>query len=449
MIKFDVIVAMTSKYGIGYKGNIPWHCPEELKIFKDKTKGSILIMGSKTLESLPKLYDIFIICLTKKPPINYNNDCIRLVSLEKALEYIQLHHSHKKVFIAGGSMLYNHIFNNYSRLINKLHISIMNESVQCDTFIDLHLDNWTNELVSYYECFNHYVKIQIKQETHYLDILSNVLNRGNIRIGRNGNVKSLFSKNLKFNLCDGFPLLTTKKMFLRGIFEELMFFIKGETDTKILENKNINIWNSNTSRAFLDSLGMINRREGIMGPMYGAQWRHFNGDYDQKTGISSNGIDQLKLIIHQIKNDPTSRRILMTDYNPSQSHMGVLIPCHSLILQFYVNDGFLDLFCFNRSSDLFLGLPFNIASTSLLLILISTVCKLTPRFINITLGDYHIYEQHYNAVSTQIKRIPYKSPTLSINKELHSIEDIEKLTFKDITLTSYQYYPSIKAKMVP
>jgi thymidylate synthase len=139
----------------------------------------------------------------------------------------------------------------------------------------------------------------------------------------------------------------------------------------------------------------------------------------------------------------------MTDYNPSQSHMGVLFPCHSLILQFYVNNGFLDMFCFNRSSDLFLGLPFNIASSSLLLILISKVCKLTPRFLNITLGDSHIYEQHYNAVFTQIQRIPYKSPTLSINKDLHSIEDIEKLTFQDITLTSYQYYPSIKAKMVP
>lgn len=448
MIKFDVILAMTSKYGIGFKGTIPWNCPEELKFFNDKTKDSILIMGSKTLESLPKLPHRFIICLTKKPAINYKNDCLRFFSLEKALEYIQSNHSNKKVFIAGGSILYNQIFNNYSHHINKLHISIMNESVKCDSFIDLNLDNWTNELVYHSESFNHYVKTKIKPETQYLDIISDVLNRGNIRIGRNGTVKSLFSKNLKFNLCDGFPLLTTKKMFLRGIFEELIFFIKGETDTKILENKKINIWNGNTNRAFLDSLGMINRDEGIMGPMYGAQWRHFNGDYDEKTGISSNGIDQLKVIIHQIKNDPTSRRIIMTDYNPSQSHMGVLFPCHSLILQFYVNDGFLDMFCFNRSSDLFLGLPFNIASTSLLLILISKVCKLTPRFINITLGDSHIYEQHYDSVSKQIQRIPYTSPTLSIKKDLHSIEDIEKLTFQDIILTSYQSYPSIKAQMI-
>ena len=289
-------------------------------------------------------------------------------------------------------------------------------------------------------------------ETNYLTLLSDVFNNGNLQIGRNGNTKSMFGKTLDFDLRLGFPLLTTKNMFFRGIFEELLFFIKGETDSKLLEEKKIHIWNGNTNRQFLDSTGKSNRKEGIMGPMYGYQWRHFNSEYDETTSKpkNSHSFDQLEKVIKKIREEPQSRRILLTDYNPLQADEGVLYPCHSIIIQFYVNNGYLDMFCYNRSSDLFHGLPFNIASSSLLLFLIAKITDLIPRKFILSLGDCHIYEEHFEAVKEQLLRTPYDFPQIEIDEKikLNELNDIEKLKFSDIILTNYTSHPSIKAKMV-
>jgi thymidylate synthase len=237
-------------------------------------------------------------------------------------------------------------------------------------------------------------------------------------------------------------------MFLRGIVEELLFFIRGETDSKILENKNVNIWKGNTDRKFLDSVGMEDRKEGIMGPLYGYQWRHFNADYDENnTTPLDKGIDQLQNVIDTIKRDPSSRRILLTSYNPCQSKQGVLYPCHSIIIQFYVSEEFLDMYCYNRSQDLFLGVPFNIASSSLLLLLIAKVVNLTPRYLNIGMGDIHIYKQHYEAVETQLDRLPYRFPKIEI-KDVKSLKDIENLKYEDFILIDYLHYPVIKSEMI-
>ena len=266
--------------------------------------------------------------------------------------------------------------------------------------------------------------------------------------GRNGITKSLFGKTIKFNLQDNFPLLTTKKMFFRGVVEELLFFIRGDTDSKKLEDKRIRIWNGNTNREFLDKLGKTDRKEGVMGPMYGYQWRNFNAPYDEKNAkCSQKGLDQLKEVIHQIKNDPHSRRILLTDFNPLQAKDGVLYPCHSIIIQFYVIDGYLDMFCYNRSSDLFHGLPFNIASSSLFLSLIAMITNLKPRNFILSIGDAHIYESHYDSVYEQLSRFPYKLPKLSI-KNVSSLEEIENMTYSDFKIEDYEYHLSIKAKLV-
>ena len=158
--------------------------------------------------------------------------------------------------------------------------------------------------------------------------------------------------------------------------------------------------------------------------------------------------DQLKFVINEIKTNPTSRRILMTSFNPSQVNEGVLWPCHSIILQFYVQDGFLDMFCYNRSNDNFHGTPFNIASTSLLLMIISQITNLIPRFVNISQGDSHIYGEHIDAVKEQILRIPYVFPKL-ILPEFETLEEVEKMTFNDFKLENYLYYPTIKMSMIP
>lgn len=290
-------------------------------------------------------------------------------------------------------------------------------------------------------------------EIQYLQLCTNILHPSTpLRSGRNGVTKSLFSPDiLRFDLQNkSFPLLTTKKMYFKGIVEELLFFIRGDTNSKLLEEKGIKIWSKNTSRQFLDQNSFSLRQEGMMGPMYGFQWRHFNGKYDEETGRGSGGLDQMKELVDNLKKDPFSRRHLLTDYNPGMARDGVLYPCHSIAVQFYVSeDGkFLDAFCFNRSSDVFLGLPFNIASTSLLVRLIAEVTGYAARFVNIAVGDAHIYQQHMDAVKEQITREVYSFPQLEINKKLSSVEDIERLTERDFTLLNYLSHAPIKAEMI-
>jgi len=305
----------------------------------------------------------------------------------------------------------------------------MNGEYTCDTFVSIPKLPITS--VQDFVDFIHYeYEPKTLGEIQYTNLLQNVLKTGVDSEGRNGITRSVFGKHLKFDLREGFPLLTTKKMFLRGIIEELLFFIRGDTNTKMLEEKGVNIWKGNTSREFLDKMG-FKYPEGEMGPMYGYQWRTFNGE----------NIDQLADVIETIKEDPKSRRILMTTYNPIQVKEGVLYPCHSIIIQFFVEDGNLDMFCYNRSSDLFLGLPFNIASSSLLQMIIAKMTNLTPRYFNLSLGDAHIYASHMDAAETQTKRVPYKFPKIEILKDM-------PVVFEDFKLTEYASHPIIKAPMV-
>jgi len=295
------------------------------------------------------------------------------------------------------------------------------------------------------------------EELAYLQILKDLIINENERQTRNSITKSLFSKNLTFNLKNSFPLLTTKKMFFRGIFEELMFFIRGETDTKILEQKGINIWKGNTSREFLDNNGLENYEIGDMGPMYGFQQRYFNANYEGcHYNYLGKGIDQLKYIIDTILKDPFSRRIIMTTYNPAQVNKGCLFPCHSLIVQFYIKEEkgiyYISQQNYIRSNDIFLGNPYNIASFALLSYLLchhlnhlTKSEKYKPDMLYITIGDYHLYKEHYEAAEIQIKRTPYSFPKLKINKYHDNIEDY---SYEDIELIDYIFHPSIKAPMI-
>lgn len=275
---------------------------------------------------------------------------------------------------------------------------------------------------------------------------------------RNSVTRSLFCRHLKFDLTRGFPLLTTKRMFWKGIVEEFLFFIRGDTDTRLLEQKGVRIWSGNTSREFLDQLGMHQRREKMMGPMYGYQWRFFNADYDESTGRpKTKGIDQLVQVIRQLQQDTTSRRHLLTDYNPSQASQGVLYPCHSLIIQFYIEGSRLSMFCYNRSSDVFLGLPFNIASSSLLLSVIARLVGLEPYQLHLSLGDCHIYSDHGQAIQTQLDpmRIPWVSPQLDLKLEPLSkqtdaelSEILNTLNIDQFKLTNYSHHTGIMAQMI-
>lgn len=281
------------------------------------------------------------------------------------------------------------------------------------------------------------------EEQAYLDLLNKIITSGSKRQDRTGvGTLSLFGTNLRFSLDNGkIPLLTTKKVFVRGAIEELLFFLRGDTDTKILENKGINIWKGNTSREFLDSRGLHHLPEGSLGLGYGAQWRNFNGT------TNTTGIDQLAILLDNLKHNPYSRRHIITAWNPSQLKDMALEPCHCFY-QFYVDNGKLSLQWYQRSIDTALGLPFNIVSYGILTHIVAKTVGLLPGELIFCGGDTHLYLNHIEPIKEQLNRIPYDFPTLNIKKDLTSIKDIEALDFSDFEIVNYKYYPSIKMEMV-
>jgi dihydrofolate reductase/thymidylate synthase len=426
IVMIELILACNIEGGIGFQNSIPWKIKDDLNIFKIKTMGYDILCGTKTYKNLPKLEGRRVHRVSKKDNL----------SIESIISEL----NGNKIFVIGGAEIYNEFLNNYNHLIEKIHLSIIKtkENYECDTFVDINkvYKNFIIEEVQEFSNFSHYVFVpENKGEIQYLKLLRNVIHTDNNFEGRNGSVLRNVVNHMKFNLQNEFPLLTTKRMFFRGIVEELLFFLRGETNSKILEEKGINIWKGNTCKEFQEKTG-LNYPEGEMGPMYGYQWRQFNSNKD---------LDQLSEVINQIKNEPSSRRILLTDYNPLQAKEGVLYPCHSIIIQFFVEGDYLDMFCYNRSSDLFLGLPFNIASSSLMLLILAKMTGKIGRYFNLSLGDCHIYkEEHTTAVLEQLQRIPYKFPKV----EIKDFEKIEDITFDHFILKDYKCHNAIKAKMV-
>ena len=285
------------------------------------------------------------------------------------------------------------------------------------------------------------------QEYQYLNLITKVLKcpkRGT----RNANTFSSFGEQIEFNLNNEFPLITTKQIFWRGIVEELLFFLRGDTDSTILEKKGINIWKLNTSREFLDSRNLHNYKVGEMGPMYGYNWRFWGKKKDE------DGLDQLANVIDLLLNNPTDRRIMMTTYDPALIKDSVLAPCHGIVTQFYVDNNKLSCKMYQRSADIFLGLPFNIASYAALTCILAKVTNLQVDRLIITMGDSHIYEDHVIQCTQQLTRTPHNFPTLNITKNISStnMDDIlyyiENLEYKDFKLDNYVYHPKLIAPIL-
>lgn len=283
-------------------------------------------------------------------------------------------------------------------------------------------------------------------EYQYLNAIRDIIETGDKRSDRTGTgTRSKFGLQFRFSLQDSFPLLTTKRIFWRAIVEELLWFIKGSTNAKILQDKGIKIWDGNSSREYLDSIGLCEREEGDLGPVYGFQWRHFGATYvDMHTDYTGQGIDQLAECIERIKHNPMDRRIIMSAWNPIALKDMALPPCHALC-QFYVSsNGELSCQMYQRSGDMGLGVPFNIASYSLLTCMMASVCSLKPgEFVHV-IGDAHVYENHIDALKEQIKKSPKDFPTLHLNPNIKSIDDF---TTDDIQLKNYHSHSSIAMQM--
>ena len=250
---------------------------------------------------------------------------------------------------------------------------------------------------------------------------------------------------MTFNLCESFPLLTTKKVYWKGVVEELLWFISGSTDSNVLKEKGVRIWEGNSSREFLDSQGLSHYDQGDIGAGYGFQWRHFGAKYtNMYDSYEGQGVDQLKDVIYKIKNTPDDRRIIMSAWNPTDLDKMALPPCH-IFVQFWVDSNKKELHSqmYQRSCDVGLGVPFNIASYALLTCIIAKLCDLTPGDFHYCMGDTHIYKNHIDAIKLQITRDPYDFPKINIK----DITDIDNIKFDDIELIDYKYYENIKMNM--
>lgn len=257
----------------------------------------------------------------------------------------------------------------------------------------------------------------------YLDLLQEIMDHGTVKSDRTGvGTKSIFGHQMRFDLSEGFPLLTTKKVHLRSIIHELLWFISGDTNIGYLHDNKVSIWDE-----WADA-------NGDLGPVYGKQWR----SWDTPDGRS---IDQLSEVIETIKRNPDSRRMIVCAWNPSDVDKMALPPCHCFF-QFYVADGRLSCQLYQRSADTFLGVPFNIASYALLTMMIAQVCGLKPGEFVHTTGDTHIYLNHFNQVREQLSRTPRPLPVMKLNPE---VKDIFRFRYEDFTLEGYDPWPAIKA----
>jgi thymidylate synthase len=276
----------------------------------------------------------------------------------------------------------------------------------------------------------------------YNDILKNIYENGVDRTGRNGSTRAVFAQQMRFNLEDGFPAVTTKKLAFNAVKSELLWFLEGgfkdgrasDERLKELNGTDKTIWTANANADYWKPKAKF---DGDLGRVYGVQWREWQAPNGEK-------IDQLADVIERIKSTPGDRRLIVTAWNPGELDQMALPPCH-MMFQFFVADGKISLHMLQRSCDMFLGVPFNIASYALLLSMVAQVTNLKPHECILTLNDAHIYHEHFDAVKEQLSREPKKLPNLWLNPEVKNIDDFK---MEDIKLENYEHHPTIKAQMI-
>ena len=477
----NLIVAADRRFGIGRKNTLPWRLRNEMNHFKTTSMGGSVVMGRATWESIPAKFrplpgrENFVMSTNSEFHAEGATVCPNFDSVTRLIESDS---SDSPVFIIGGSTIYEQALQ--KQMVDNVYLSLIEADYDCDVNIpsgllaNFTLAGWRREVDYCHktkrEVGVHYLKLTrpvkpaadtnywwrvmpqfLAGEHKYLALLQHLLNQP-LRKTRNGNTRSTFNETLKFNLLEGLPAMTSKRLYWKGVAEELNFFINGRTDSKMLHDKGVRIWDQNTTREFLDNRGLSEYRVGDMGPMYGWVWRHFGADYSGcDTDYTGVGFDQLRDVINRIRTNPSDRRIMMTTYDPSKVLESVLAPCHSIVIQFYCDGEFLDCTMYQRSADVFLGVPFNIASTSLLLSMVAKVTGRTARNVHMTFGDLHLYESHMDQALTQLSRPPLTLPTLSLpeyDPETDPIEYLESVDSSNAKMVGYRSHPPIRAKMV-
>ncbi|MFQ6630266.1 hypothetical protein Gotur_008271 [Gossypium turneri] len=487
---YQTVVAATKDWGIGKDGKLPWKLPSDLKFFKDVTlttsdsgKKNAVIMGRKTWESIPLQYrplpGRLNVVLTRSGSFDIATaeNVVICGSMTSALELLAASPyclSIEKVFVIGGGQIFRESLN--AAGCDAIHITEIETSIECDTFMPA-IDSsvfqpWYSSFPvvenNFRYCFTTYVRVRTSAVEHFSQdcdqVLDNKLDSSKFEIQNFSFLpKMIFEKHeeyLYLNMIQdiisegnlkgdrtGTGTLSKfgcQKVFWRGVVEELLWFISGSTNAKVLQEKGIHIWDGNASREFLDSIGLTDREEGDLGPVYGFQWRHFGARYtDMHADYTGQGFDQLLDVIYKIKNNPNDRRIILSAWNPSDLKLMALPPCH-MFAQFYVANGELSCQMYQRSCDMGLGVPFNIASYALLTCMIAHVCDLVPGDFIHVLGDTHVYSTHVRPLQEQLQKLPKPFPILKINPEKNHIDSFVASDFK---LIGYDPHKKIEMKM--
>jgi dihydrofolate reductase/thymidylate synthase len=493
-MKFNIVVSVNNHNIIGENDSLLIHSKKDMKNFQKITTDkypegdqNILIMGHNTWLSIPEsrrpLKGRMNIVLTRRHTVDEGDNSKSFPTLSGALKWVS-ENQRGKVFVIGGTQIFNecckpefidnldllyvtHFDDNYHpRDTTHSFPSALFQNMECiiescktheickrphlETqpagFLGDYLKEQTSNSITF--TFKTYQKkiFMNTGETQYLNLLKKVMKEGVETESRNSKVYSLFGERMIFDLQQGFPLLTTKQMAQKTILRELLWFIKGSTSNKELNDKKVHIWDQNSTREFLDSRNLA-YEEGDLGPVYGFQWRHFGAGYEShETDYTGLGIDQLQNVIDLIKNEPTSRRIILNSWNAADIDKMALPPCH-VMCQFNVNVSHNTLNCqlYQRSGDMFLGVPFNIASYAYLTHIIAKITGYNVGNLIHILGDAHIYESHLDSAKEQLLRIPHQFGELMINDELHDIDTIDEEYF---TLKNYNHYPKITIPMI-
>lgn len=455
----EIVVAFSSKsFGIGKDGKLPWHIPADLSRFAKITRGGVVVMGIKTYLSLPSpgFKDRLCVVVTSSPASMRPERDVVFLTIDELDAFIATRN--ERIYAIGGKR----IFEKYVGEAERIHATIVYREYDCDVdfpiqrFGEYKIESASplmfceTERVDYR--YVSYAKNSAHGEKDYLRLVREILDAGIDRPDRTGvGTRGLFGRTLRFDVSETIPLYTTKFVSWRMVLSELLWFLRGETDSKILEAQGINIWKANTSREFLDNRGLKEYREGDLGPLYGINFRAYGAEYKGcETDHRGQGIDQISNLIEGLVRDPFSRRHVITTFDPRTVDRCALYPCHGLIIMMYV-DVFEDkkrLSCFVtiRSNDMFLGNPANVASYAAFTHLIAKMVGMKPHELVVSIGDAHVYSNHFDQAKLMLSRNPLPFPRLIVSDGVRE-KTIDEVTIDDFELIGYLSHPSIRAPM--
>lgn len=449
------ILAVTLEGGFAKNGTLPWIIPEEMAFFKEMTLNHVVVMGYKTFESMHKK--------ELKNRINY---ILKETDVNSQVIEIAKKHPDKTVWVIGGNKTFYKTFN----LFSEIYISIVSGSydfdMKCEAMMPLleyiksiYYGDQSTEIKDSSLCGLYAVPYNKKHVDKFITYKCGKMNMDEYQLTRimkdickrdtkidrtMVGTKSIFGMHIRFDLNDSFPLSTIRPGFFKGIFYELQWFLRGQTDNEILQKNGVHIWDGNSSREYLDKYNLKHLQVNDCGPIYGFQWRHWGANYiDCKTDYTGRGMDQVANLIQEIKTNPSSRRLIINGWNVLDLHKMSLPPCHTMY-QFYVDSGNLSCHLYQRSSDVMLAGHWNVSSAALMCYLIAATCKLQLGELFVSYGDSHIYTNHMQHYNNLIMRNPAPYPRLQV---VNAKESLDAYEYDDIVLSEYRTYPKIDLVM--